>query len=123
MEKPIMNQNHTKRSNKDTEKKPLKVVYISNPMMFVATPDEFRAVVQRLTGWQSNIVDVAEATGFLTAGIADGSTNNDMETSIDQTCQLACRPDISASFDGYLYEGFANDQYDVFGDLSSIYMP
>ncbi|KAF3322634.1 Amino acid permease 6 [Carex littledalei] len=99
-----MQQKHTKRST-DTKRKPVKVVYISNPMKFVATPDEFRAVVQQLTGWQSNIVDVAEATGFLTAGrIADGSTN--METnSIDQTCRLACGPDFSASLEGHLYEG------------------
>jgi VQ motif len=113
-----MNQKHTKRS-KDIKKKPLKVVYISNPMKFVATPDEFRAVVQQLTGWQSNIVDVAESRGFLTAGIADGSTN-DKETAIDQTCQQACmHPDVGASFDGYLYQGFANES-DMLGDLSSI---
>ena len=116
MERPIMQQKHTKRST-DTKRKPLKVVYISNPMKFVATPDEFRAVVQQLTGWQSNIVDVAEATGSLTTRIAGGSTH--METSIDQTCRLTCGPDVSASLEGYLYEGFANE-YDMFGDLSSI---
>lgn len=41
---------HEKRSTKSNKKKPVKVVYISNPMKIKATPSEFRAVVQKFTG-------------------------------------------------------------------------
>ncbi|KAL4587333.1 hypothetical protein LXL04_000202 [Taraxacum kok-saghyz] len=39
-----------KKSQKSSKKNPVKVVYISNPMKIKATPSEFRAVVQQLTG-------------------------------------------------------------------------
>ncbi|KAK9057760.1 hypothetical protein SSX86_022598 [Deinandra increscens subsp. villosa] len=39
-----------KRSQKSLKKAPVKVVYISNPMKIKASPSEFRAVVQQLTG-------------------------------------------------------------------------
>uniref|UniRef100_A0A0D9X340 VQ domain-containing protein n=1 Tax=Leersia perrieri TaxID=77586 RepID=A0A0D9X340_9ORYZ len=35
----------------------MKVVYIASPMMLTARPEEFRAVVQELTGRHSNIAD------------------------------------------------------------------
>ena len=36
--------------NKSNKKKPIKVVYISNPMTITASASEFRALVQQLTG-------------------------------------------------------------------------
>ncbi|KAF5821164.1 putative sigma factor binding protein [Helianthus annuus] len=41
---------HEKRAQKTSKKAPVKVVYISNPMKIKASPSEFRAVVQQLTG-------------------------------------------------------------------------
>jgi len=40
-----------------TKKKPMKVVYISNPMKFKASASEFRALVQELTGQDSELPD------------------------------------------------------------------
>ncbi|GKE18696.1 sigma factor binding protein 1, chloroplastic-like protein [Tanacetum coccineum] len=45
---------HEKISPKYSKKKPVKVVYISNPMKVKTTPSEFRAVVQQLTGKYAN---------------------------------------------------------------------
>lgn len=55
MEKQNINRNSPKRTK--TKKKPLKVVYISNPVKLTATAAQFRAVVQELTGRDSNIAD------------------------------------------------------------------
>ncbi|KAF3328284.1 sigma factor binding protein 1 [Carex littledalei] len=55
MEKLNINLNSPKRTK--TKKKPLKVVYISNPVKLTATAAQFRAVVQELTGRDSNIAD------------------------------------------------------------------
>jgi hypothetical protein len=38
-------------------RKGIKVVYISSPMMLTASAEEFRAVVQELTGRDSNVAD------------------------------------------------------------------
>ncbi|KAI3682312.1 hypothetical protein L1987_82209 [Smallanthus sonchifolius] len=43
-----------KRSQKSSKKTAVKVVYISNPMKIKASPSEFRAVVQQLTGRYAN---------------------------------------------------------------------
>ncbi|KAI3830269.1 hypothetical protein L1987_04406 [Smallanthus sonchifolius] len=45
---------HEKKSQKSSKKTPVKVVYISNPMKIKASPSEFRAVVQQLTGRYAN---------------------------------------------------------------------
>lgn len=52
MDKPLgVQQNKIpKTSKKSKNKRPLKVVYISNPKRVKATPSEFRALVQELTG-------------------------------------------------------------------------
>ncbi|XP_052175844.1 sigma factor binding protein 1, chloroplastic-like [Diospyros lotus] len=46
---------HGKKAPKHpkTKKKPVKVVYISNPMMVKTTASEFRALVQELTGQEA----------------------------------------------------------------------
>ncbi|XP_006362265.1 uncharacterized protein [Solanum tuberosum] len=48
---------HSKKANKhpkNTKKKPVKVVYISNPMKVNTSAEEFRALVQQLTGQHAN---------------------------------------------------------------------
>ncbi|KAI3667116.1 hypothetical protein L6452_42164 [Arctium lappa] len=54
---------HEKKSQKSSKKKPVKVVYISNPMKIKATPSEFRAVVQQLTGQYATSPPPEELTG------------------------------------------------------------
>ncbi|KAJ3690461.1 hypothetical protein LUZ61_019625 [Rhynchospora tenuis] len=56
MEKLTVNQKSPKQANK-AKKKPLKVVYISNPVKLTATAAQFRAIVQELTGRDSNIAE------------------------------------------------------------------
>ncbi|XP_024975566.1 uncharacterized protein LOC112513511 [Cynara cardunculus var. scolymus] len=65
---------HEKRSQKSSKKKPVKVVYISNPMKIKATPSEFRAVVQQLTGQYATSPPLEELTGVPNeeAGFAGG---------------------------------------------------
>jgi hypothetical protein len=49
------------KCSKTNKKKPFKIVYISNPVKFTASPDQFRAVVQQLTGRHSTVVDESGA--------------------------------------------------------------
>ncbi|XP_055807826.1 uncharacterized protein LOC129876413 isoform X2 [Solanum dulcamara] len=43
-----------KKHPKNTKKKPVKVVYISNPMKVNTSAEEFRSLVQQLTGQHAN---------------------------------------------------------------------
>jgi VQ motif len=52
MEVLSVKQKSPKHSKAD-KKKPLKIVYISNPVKFTTSPDQFRAVVQQFTGRHS----------------------------------------------------------------------
>ncbi|GER25783.1 30S ribosomal protein S2 [Striga asiatica] len=52
---------HQSPNSKAKKKGPLKVVYITNPIKFNATASEFRALVQELTGRDS---DPPDSTGF-----------------------------------------------------------
>ncbi|PHU06149.1 Sigma factor binding protein 1, chloroplastic [Capsicum chinense] len=60
---------HSKKANKqpkNTKKKTVKVVYISNPMKVNTSAAEFRALVQQLTGQHANcpvIETVSSSTG------------------------------------------------------------
>ena len=63
---------HEKKSQKSTKKKPVKVVYISNPMKIKATPSEFRAVVQQLTGQYATSPPLEELTGVPKKEAGDG---------------------------------------------------
>ncbi|CAN6306829.1 unnamed protein product [Urochloa humidicola] len=58
-------------------KQGIKVVYISSPMMLTASAEEFRAVVQELTGRDSNVADhdLAAAAAYYTAGAPSSSSS------------------------------------------------
>uniref|UniRef100_A0A1D1YV33 Protein MKS1 n=1 Tax=Anthurium amnicola TaxID=1678845 RepID=A0A1D1YV33_9ARAE len=66
-----------------TKKKPIKVVYISNPMRVKTTAAEFKGLVQELTGQDSDIADLfkfneMERPGEVAADVthrASGSTD------------------------------------------------
>ncbi|KAF7804007.1 sigma factor binding protein 2, chloroplastic [Senna tora] len=53
MESSVQQRTGTKRSK--SKKKPIKVVYISNPMKVKASASEFRALVQELTGQDAEL--------------------------------------------------------------------
>ncbi|EHA8588880.1 sigma factor binding protein 1, chloroplastic [Cocos nucifera] len=57
MEKLSVHQKNTKQAK--AKKKPIKVVYISNPMKVKASASEFRDLVQELTGRDSNVADLS----------------------------------------------------------------
>ncbi|KAF8395708.1 hypothetical protein HHK36_019658 [Tetracentron sinense] len=53
----VHHRNDTKKAI--SKKKPFKVVYISNPMKVTTSASKFRALVQELTGKDSNLADAA----------------------------------------------------------------
>ncbi|RZS25650.1 hypothetical protein BHM03_00058883 [Ensete ventricosum] len=53
-------------------KKPIKVVYISNPMRVTTSPAKFRGLVQKLTGRDSNVADTDVTTDSPTADSVPG---------------------------------------------------
>lgn len=66
MEKTLGN-NHLKSQTKPskTKKKPIKIKYISSPMMVRASnASEFRAIVQELTGQNSNVSELSDDQGL-----------------------------------------------------------
>ncbi|KAL5994797.1 hypothetical protein ACLOJK_024853 [Asimina triloba] len=67
MERPNGNQKKTPKKPKSM-KKPLKIVYISNPVKFFTSASKFRDLVQGLTGRDS---DPADMKKFLVAYNAD----------------------------------------------------
>ncbi|KAK6944456.1 VQ protein [Dillenia turbinata] len=50
---PSVQQRQNRKSTKPKSKKPIKVVYISNPVSYKTSASEFRALVQQLTGQHS----------------------------------------------------------------------
>ncbi|RWV88545.1 hypothetical protein GW17_00049360 [Ensete ventricosum] len=54
------------------KKKPIKVVYISNPMRVTTSPAKFRGLVQKLTGRDSNVADTDVTTDSPTADSVPG---------------------------------------------------
>lgn len=50
-------ENKEKKKNRNKKKEPIKVVYISNPMMVTTSAANFRDLVQRLTGRESNVAE------------------------------------------------------------------
>ncbi|KAL6997657.1 hypothetical protein U1Q18_007784 [Sarracenia purpurea var. burkii] len=61
---------HEKKATKQakTKKKPVKVVYISNPMKVKTTASEFRALVQELTGREASMPDSDKHPQFHDSG-------------------------------------------------------
>ncbi|XP_058079629.1 uncharacterized protein LOC131227831 [Magnolia sinica] len=59
MEKPSVHQKKNPKP-KSKEKIPVKVVYISNPMKVTVNPSKFMALVQGLTGQDSDPADMAK---------------------------------------------------------------
>ncbi|KAJ3683010.1 hypothetical protein LUZ60_013237 [Juncus effusus] len=82
MEKLRVHQKQIKHSK--SNKKPFKVVYISNPMKFITRADQFRAVVQELTGRDSNIVDLEDRAAKFPMITQLNGQSTDLAT---ETCQ------------------------------------
>jgi predicted alpha/beta hydrolase len=79
MEKLNVNQKSPKQAK--AKKKPLKVVYISNPVKLTATAAQFRAVVQEHTGQDSNVAETM-ADQYADSSAMD-TINQDDETRKD----------------------------------------
>jgi VQ motif len=75
MEKLNVNQKSPKQAR--AKKKPLKVVYISNPVKLTATAAQFRAVVQELTGRDSNVAETM-ADQYVDSSVMD-TINQEVE--------------------------------------------
>ncbi|CAK9184051.1 unnamed protein product [Ilex paraguariensis] len=65
-----------------TKKKPLKIVYISNPMKVKTSASEFRALVQELTGQDAELPDPVQFP------VADHQVVPDATVSEDQAHQV-----------------------------------
>ncbi|CAL9114986.1 unnamed protein product [Musa textilis] len=93
------------------KKKPVKVVYISNPMRVTTSPAKFRGLVQKLTGRDSNIADTDVRTNSPTADSVPGSA---------VTCDYGGTP---GRVDPILHSGVAPCEaveatpYEVFDDV------
>ncbi|OEL18354.1 hypothetical protein BAE44_0020627 [Dichanthelium oligosanthes] len=61
--------------------KGIKVVYISSPMKLTASAEEFRAVVQELTGRDSNVADHDLAGGAYYAGAPSSTSSSSSHSS------------------------------------------
>ncbi|KAG1365515.1 sigma factor binding protein 1, chloroplastic [Cocos nucifera] len=59
MERLSLHQKNTKQAK--AKKKPIKVVYISNPMKIKTSAAEFRNLVQELTGQDSNVATLSKS--------------------------------------------------------------
>ncbi|GAA0151590.1 hypothetical protein LIER_10283 [Lithospermum erythrorhizon] len=58
--KPIKQQQSSKTKKKKLSKKPIKVVYIANPMKVKTSASEFSALVQELTGQDADVPDASK---------------------------------------------------------------
>ncbi|XP_074563958.1 uncharacterized protein LOC141820531 [Curcuma longa] len=95
------------------KKKPVKVVYISNPMRVTASAATFRALVQKLTGRDSDVDAIASAASvaepppaFLRPSDgATGSTTTSM--SVDPCNSLVAPSEVfGGGFDAQMLENF-----------------
>ncbi|XP_059288338.1 uncharacterized protein LOC132041649 [Lycium ferocissimum] len=102
---------HSKKANKqpkNTKKKPVKVVYIANPMKVNTSAAEFRALVQQLTG-QDAKYPVMATTTTETVGSMSGTvpeTNNECEHKkglffVDKSQKEVVHPQLPSN-DNYL---------------------
>ncbi|WOL03179.1 hypothetical protein Cni_G11899 [Canna indica] len=69
-----LSDHHPKRSPKRSakaKKKPVKVVYISNPMRVTTSAAKFRGLVQKLTGRDSNVAEMDASGASLVFDDAD----------------------------------------------------
>ncbi|CAA0812829.1 Sigma factor binding protein 1- chloroplastic [Striga hermonthica] len=113
-------------NSKAKKKGPLKVVYITNPIKFNATASEFRALVQELTGRDS---DTPDSNGFGSGRDGSGKAAAVVEakTGDDEFIEMAQNgPDqfgfglsgpvqMVDSFQGLMASGFWNegDDFDI----------
>ncbi|KAI5560228.1 hypothetical protein POPTR_016G036600v4 [Populus trichocarpa] len=73
-----------------TKKKPMKVVYISNPMKFKISASGFRALVQELTGQDSELPDPTKIVDDDDHGVGGNyrTVSNASKTVVDDHCAL-----------------------------------
>ncbi|KAJ8511559.1 hypothetical protein OPV22_001993 [Ensete ventricosum] len=98
------------------KKKPIRVVYISNPMRVTTSAAQFRGLVQKLTGRDSNVADMAIAcspTGGPSADYA-GMTPQDLST--DSGALGPCKGAVATPFE-MLDDGFSAQMLE---DLSGL---
>ncbi|KAK3218121.1 hypothetical protein Dsin_012091 [Dipteronia sinensis] len=83
MENPVTSVHHRKATRKSkTKTKPIKVVYISNPMKVKTCASKFRALVQELTGRDAGLPD--PTNNYI-------HTVDDATTAANQTVQVGRR--------------------------------
>ncbi|KAK9664433.1 hypothetical protein RND81_14G041400 [Saponaria officinalis] len=103
--KKSQNNNNNNSVNNTNDNKPLKVVYISNPMKFTVNADEFQTLVQGLTG--RDAVEWPDET-FNNLAQEVASINNGGVVVLDEVVDNEIQQEPSIMFD---------DQVDYFGRL------
>ncbi|URD82713.1 VQ motif [Musa troglodytarum] len=99
------------------KKKPIKVVYISNPMRVTTSAAQFRGLVQKLTGRDSNVADMAIAcspTGGPPSADCGGVTPRDLSSASDALGP--CKGAVAAPFEMF-DDGFSAQMLE---DLSGL---
>lgn len=125
-----------RRSEKKLKKKPIKVVYISNPMKVKVNPSGFMALVQELTGQDAELPadlsrfqnrDIIEDDGVLNMSDSDNSSVTKSSGSHESDRSLVMPQvdtnDLQAQLGGnFMEEGF--DPFDhTMDDISAFLIP
>ncbi|KAL3533547.1 hypothetical protein ACH5RR_007068 [Cinchona calisaya] len=109
-----VNQKNTNKHPK-IKKKPVKVVYISNPMKVKTSASEFRALVQELTGQDADMPDPTKYTDSESVGGCRGSqeeVSTELKAMVDDHVQRP-RSEMPKRGDDFLCEIY--DDEDVVG--------
>lgn len=105
---------HSRKANKqpkNPKKKPVKVVYISNPMKVNTSAEEFRALVQQLTGQHTNYSVVNQVVGEKNGqqiAVKDSTTTHHQEVPnhVNSVYETTMTDNSDLSFEDYVGEDY-----------------
>ncbi|KAJ0977967.1 hypothetical protein J5N97_013441 [Dioscorea zingiberensis] len=82
MDRAGVHQNKAQKKGNTKKKKEIKVVYISNPMKFQTSAANFRELVQKVTGQDSDIANMPDTTLFNASQDSPGSSSGPRQSEI-----------------------------------------
>ncbi|CAD5197299.1 unnamed protein product [Musa acuminata subsp. malaccensis] len=99
------------------KKKPIKVVYISNPMRVTTSAAQFRGLVQKLTGRDSNVADMDIACSPAGGPSADREGMTPRDLSSGSGSLGPCKGAVATPFEMLDDDGFSSQMLE---DLSGL---
>ncbi|KAG8372118.1 hypothetical protein BUALT_Bualt12G0033200 [Buddleja alternifolia] len=112
-----------KRSNKHPKNKknqPLKVVYIANPIKFKTSVSEFRALVQELTGQDSDVPDSTRFTADDGVSGRRGEVANAVKVAAEASVHDVTKIEYSSS-NGYEQAVENGSVQSIFGSYDDVF--